>query len=76
MNGKGFIVICLRQPVGAGHGTFHFKEHPTLEAATAEAGRLARLSPGDIFAVYEAVRHARLEDPLRVTDPRDDGLPF
>jgi len=51
-------------------------QHRTLEAAQAEAVRLARANPGVQFVVLESVSAHRTVD-LEVVDLRPDrGLPF
>lgn len=53
-------------------------QHPTEEAAIAEAKRLAENQPGDTFNVLQSVGHA-----LKPREPEiferhdyDDGIPF
>ena len=51
-------------------------QHSTLEAAQAEASRLARANPGVQFVVLETVSAHRVVD-MEVVDLRPDrGLPF
>ena len=48
--------------------------HDTLEAATAEARRLATLNAGQEFIVLAAIRSAQRSDPVTITN--FDDIPF
>lgn len=50
-------------------------KHPSKESAQAEAGRLARMNPGQHFWVMEAQGFMRTSDPCVWTEA-ETGLPF
>lgn len=51
-------------------------KHPSVECATAEAERLARIHPGQTFVVLESVRARRVDDMLRIEMRPDSDIPF
>jgi hypothetical protein len=50
--------------------------HQTIESATQEAERLARLNPGNTFVVLESVCARRVDDMLRIEMRPDLDVPF
>ena len=61
--------------LGAGQPTYH---HETKKSAQVEAERLARLSPGSVFTVLEAIACVRKDEmrwqQAQPDDPYDDQM--
>jgi DNA-binding GntR family transcriptional regulator len=52
-------------------------QHYSLDDATREAARLARVNPDSIFVVLEAVSACKTKSPLEwITLPESDDIPF